>query len=303
MPVSKGPAAMKETPGSWLRQPALHFVVLGGLIFGLHSVVAEPQTNPNVIEVTAVRLHALQGELARQLGREPTPVELDAMLEQHIHFEILVREAIALELDQGDTVIRRRLIQKMEFLIQDLAIVEQPTDEVLEAFMEEHSERYRRLGTVTFQHLFFRRESDADEVEREARSALEAALRGDSLETMGDPFPLGQRFVGRTSAQVTSVLGRGFAEAIFSVEEGVWTGPVPSRFGLHVVRVEEQRAAWDPPLEDVRARVRGDWLEERRDEANRVARHRMRRRYDIRIATVDRSAVRASETEDAEVVR
>lgn len=303
MPANKTSGAGNGTSASWIRQPALHFVVLGGLIFGLHAAVAEPRTNPDVVDVSAERLRALQGELMSQLGRPPTAAELDTRLEQHIHFEILFREAIALELDQGDMVIRRRLIQKMEFLIQDLAVVEEPADEVLEAFLEEHAERYRRPGNVTFEHVFFNYSEEREEVEREARSALEAVQRGDSVERLGDPFPLGRRFTGRTRAQVSSVLGEGMAEAVFAAEEGAWVGPVPSRFGLHVVRVEELRAARNPPLEDVRARVRGDWLEERREEANRVAQQRLRRRYDIRVATIDRIVVETDEGESAEVAR
>lgn len=303
MPVGQGSSAVKQSSGSWLRQPALHFVILGGLFFGLHSVVAAPRTNPHVIEITEERLRALQGELDRQLGRPPTPEELDVRLEQHIQFEILFREALALELDQGDTIIRRRLIQKMEFLIQDLAVVEAPTDEVLAAFLEEHVEQYRRPATVTFEHLFFNNRAEQEELEQEARAACEAVSRGDSVEGVGDPFPLGRRFVGRTRAQVSSLLGPGLAAAVFEAEEGVWSRPIPSRFGLHVVRVEEQRAAWTPPLDDVRARVRGDWLEERREEANRVAQRRLRRRYDIRVATVDRVFVAAGEAEGSEGAR
>ena len=300
MPANKASSAGKGMSTSWIRQPALHFVVLGGLIFGLHAVVAEPGPNPDVIDVSVVRLRALQGELTRQLGRAPTPDELDTRIEQYIGFEILFREAVALELDQGDMVVRRRLIQKMEFLIQDLAVVSEPPDDVLESFLEEHAERYRRPGTATFEHLFFNHGAERAEVEIEAQAALEAARRGDSIEGVGDPFPLGRRFVGRTRPQVASVLGEGLAEAVFAAEEGVWVGPVSSRYGLHVVRVAEQRLPRNPPLEEVRARVRGEWLEERREEANRVAQRRLRRRYDIRVATIDRVE---NEADGSEAVR
>jgi hypothetical protein len=223
----------------------------------------------SVIRVTPADTARLRDQWASQLGREPTADELAALVHEHVQEEVLVREAQRLGLAEGDVVIRRRLVQKLRFVTEDLAVSSVASEEELEAFYQAESERYRESGRVSFSHVFLSRErrSDArgDAVQLLGDVKLEESWRG-----LGDPFILRRSYEEVARRELLRDFGEAFSTALDALEPGRWQGPVDSELGVHLVRVEGRRPSNLPSFAAVRGRVEADFNAERRSAANQA---------------------------------
>src|SRR5688572_8437295 len=174
-----------------IKEPLLHFLALGAVIFALNAWREKArliETSAARIEVTAAVIDRLRAGYERQFGQTPDAEELRGLVEAHIREEVLCREALALGLDRDDTIVRRRLAQKMEFLTDDLASAAEPEDAVVREFFERNAVRYAKAGRVTFRHVYFSREKRGAGTAAAVTSALAALEKGASDEAFGDPF-------------------------------------------------------------------------------------------------------------------
>ena len=267
----------------WRNEPLLHFVVLGAVLFAVHAALsgpASPETDKSIrISGGDVRRLAAAWEL--QWRRPPTAQELDSLVEEHVREEILYREALALGLDRDDSIVRRRLAQKMQFLSEDTAERE-PSEEELRRFYDERTELFREPGRVTFEQVFFSKDKRGGEARKDAEAALAAGGT-----PRGDRSMLQPRYAGRSREQVAALFGEGFAERVFAQPEGAWTGPVESGYGVHLVLVEACEGPRAPAFEDVRARVRDAWLDASRREANEQLYLRLRQEYSVEVEALE----------------
>lgn len=270
-----------------LREPLLHFLVLGTAIFAVSAWFSEPFLNePDEIVVSAEKVEWLAGAWQARWQRQPIGDELERLVDDHIIEEIFYREALALGLDRDDTVIRRRLRQKMEFLSQDLADLGEPTDEELQRFFAANHEKYRTEDQLTFRHIYLnaeRRGADADDDARRLLSELNALPRPAKAELTGDPFLLPHYFETASQSEVAKNFGAAFARELLQVEAGRWTGPIESGYGLHLVFVHDRIAGGPRDLSEVRDRVEREWRVERREKAQEAFYGQLRERYRIRI--------------------
>lgn len=267
----------------WLREPLLHFVVLGVALFALHRWVAPPGAGRRIVLSDEV-IHGLRQDHLRRYGSLPNADEQTAIIQQFVDNEVLYREALALGLDRGDIVVRRRLVQKMEFLTEDLEPIPEPTDAVLQAYLDAHAEHYAIAARVALAHVFISTDRHADHAAADAGQLRQQLLAGADSTALGDPFLRGRDFASSTQAELSAVFGAAFAAQVMSLPVGSWSEPIRSSYGLHLVRVTAHADGHAPNLAEVRAAVRRDWQEERRAEVNRLALARLRQRYDIRIA-------------------
>ena len=268
-----------------LREPLVHFLALGLGLFLLFQWVGEsgPERNDRIV-VTAGDTDRLVYGFQRTWQRPPTANELEGLVEDHIREEILYREGLALGLDRDDTIIRRRMRQKMEFLSEDLVAQAEPTDKELQTFLEENPDTFRVDPQVAFSQVYLNRERRGDAVMRDAERLLaelehaggeiDAASLGDSILLPGDYLPTPQREVARQ-------FGREFAERILEIEPGRWSGPIGSSFGLHLVFVRKRLDGRLPELAEVRDTVQREWLSERRREANEAFYEGLQSRYTV----------------------
>jgi peptidyl-prolyl cis-trans isomerase C len=270
--------------GRLLREPLVHFAALGAGIFGIFAWVA-PAGGEDRIIVDAACVEGLRREHEQRTGRPPTADEERGLVERFVEEEMLYREAVAMGLDRGDPIVRRRLIQKMGFLAEDLAAIDEPTDAELEAYRSAHAARYREPLRTSFRHVFVSRDRRGDGAPEETKRLLDELRRGADPGAIGDPFVRGASFTRRSAAEIEAVFGRAFADAVSAAPIEAWSGPVLSSYGAHLVHVSERAPAAAPPLASVRARVRQDLLDERRANANRAAIERLRRRYRVEIAS------------------
>ncbi|MCC6848594.1 MAG: peptidyl-prolyl cis-trans isomerase [Deltaproteobacteria bacterium] len=266
----------------FLGEPLVHFVVLGAALFALHRAVAPPAAT-NVIVVTTALQRGFQQEHARRHGRAPTAEEQRALVDRYVETEVMLREALALGLDRGDIIVRRRLVQKMEFLNQDREPLPAPTDADLAAFLARHAERYRLAGRTTVAHVFVSARLHPDDAETIAEELRARLAAGEDPASLGDPFLRGREFREATEGELGGVFGPELARRLQGAPVGVWVGPYRSSFGLHLVRIAERSGGRPATVDEVRRELGRDWEEERRRDVAGAALRALRARYDVRI--------------------
>lgn len=285
---------------AFFREPLVHFLLFGGVIFAVHAWRGGDEGKDDLprIEVTAGTLTWLSEGFARQWHRPPDERELRGLVEDHVREEVLYREALAMGLDRDDTIVRRRLAQKLEFLGQDIASAAMPDEAALRRYFAEHAARYAVPGQVSFRHVYFSADRRGAMLEADARNALEALAKGGDAETMGDPFLREHEFVAADESQIASALGDGFAKEVIGLPAGEWQGPVSSTYGMHLVQVSGREAPRPAAFETVREAVVRDFSEENRLTANRDFIRRLKERYRIAIdeAALSHAATPSTET-------
>jgi hypothetical protein len=269
-----------------IHEPLIHFLFLGALIFAVNAWrngQRPAETETARIEVTAGTIAWLSEGFAKQWHRAPDADELRGLVNEHVREEVLYREALALGLDGNDTIVRRRLAQKMEFLGQDIVTAVEPDEAALRKFFEENAARYAKAARISFQHLYFSKDKRGDRLETDARDALAALVNGGGHESVGDPFLRELEFANAIETDIASALGREFAAHVITLPTGEWRGPVASSYGVHLVRVSDRAEPQAVEFEPVREAVVRDFSEERRLAANSDFIRRLKERYSISV--------------------
>ncbi len=276
----------------WLREPLIHFLVLGTALAGIYGWTA---ARPRRIVLSSDAIHGLRQEYLRRNGKLPDGAEEAAMVQRFIDDEILYREALAQGLDRGDVIVRRRLVQKMEFIIEGMDPVPSPAEAELQAYLDAHAERYAIPDRLTLTQVYLSNERHARNGETVALELRRRLLAGDDAAALGDPFIHGGHFELQTERQLAGIFGDAFAHALMSRATPGWSPPLRSSYGWHLVRIDERQPGYVPSLAEVRTAVRRDWEAERRADMDRDAMERLRRRYDIALpAAADAAGAAAS---------
>lgn len=264
-----------------LRAPLTRFVALGALLFGMDLAMRQRDepVHARRIEVSPELVEALRERVRERSGHEPEAAAVDDAIASFVREEILYREALALGLDRGDLVVRRRLVQKMELLLDASGELGEPSDAELEAWRAAHAEELRQPARSTVEHVPLARDADAATIER-TRSALAA---GAAPRGLGVPMPEGRRLVARTDAELDRSFGLGCSAQIASLPVGTWSRPIEGRAAVHVVRVEQREPARDPSLAEVRERVLRGWRDEQREQAATTAMDDLEARWEIAV--------------------
>ena len=270
-----------------LKDPLLHFLLIGALLFLVFELIKSPTGNQeNTITITRGDIEAIQANFTRTWQRPPTESELESLIEEMVREEIAYREAVAMGLDQGDSVIRRRLRMKMELLVEDVAGLAPPTDEDLEKYLAENRESFRQQPQVSFMHVFLNSDKRGSGVENDAREILaKLSDQGPEAdpESYSDPNMLPKELPLYYIQDIGRLFGVEFSRQILEVEPGAWTGPVWSSYGLHLVYVRERIEGRDPDLAEVRKEVEREWSAQRRKEFKQETYKKLRERYTVTI--------------------
>lgn len=263
-----------------IREPLLHFLVAGAGLFLLYSFAEVPDAvGDNEIIVSSGQVEHLTALFVKTWQRPPTASELTGLIDNFILEEVLYREATAIGLDQDDTIIRRRLKQKMEFLVDDFSSAN-PADDDLQQFLIEQPDRFRRDPRITFEHVYLV-EANADEI----KATLVALQRNDPIdsELVNQYGLLPRRFDDASATTIAGQFGEAFSQVLFGQDGGQWTGPVQSPFGTHLVLIEEIVEGRVPELAEIRDEVQREWLVDRRDAAQEVFFDSLRNKYTIKV--------------------
>ncbi len=297
--MNPGPHAPPARARRWLREPLLHFLIVGALMFGVYfwfnRGAGEPPP-PHQIVLTADDLMQMRIAWRAQGRPEPTPQQLQRMVETKVREEVLYREALAMGLQNDDVIIKRRLAQKMDFLAEDLSALRDPTPEELRQWLRAHEAEFAMPPRASFRHLFFSFDQRGARAGDDAAAAL-ARIRSKAAEAQGlpgDAFPLQGSYAERTPEQVAAAFGAPFARSLFASQPGVWSGPIESGFGWHLVFIESLAPGRVPGFDEIERDVRASWQNNQRDELKRMAYDVMRAKYTVVLPPGETSAGSAS---------
>ena len=236
------------------REPLLHFLLIGALLFVVFDL-RQPDVvgPPDRIVVGAKQVAQMAARFERARLRPPSAQELQGLIEDRVRDEVYYREALALGLDRDDPVLRRRLRMKLEFALDDLGGVEAGDDQ-LRDYLEQQAERYRIEALYSFRQVFLGADRHED-LDGDARRILQRLRRGADAAAEGDATLLPASMSLVSASQVRSSFGAEFANALEALEIGAWDGPIYSAFGAHLVNIDERVDARTPQLDEVRAAV------------------------------------------------
>jgi peptidyl-prolyl cis-trans isomerase C len=270
-----------------LREPLVHFLLIGLSIFLAYGLMHRGQSS-NVnhqIVLSLDDLKQLDIAFVSQWHRQPTPREFTGLVESFVRQEVLYREGLAMGLDKDDTIVKRRMAQKMEFLSEDMAAAHEPTTQELKEWYAKNPNKFALPDRATFRHLFFGFDKRGQNAQADAVSAL-MKLNGqpeDSplVKSLADPFMFQDYYGDRAPYQLAKDFGPTFATGIFQLKPGSWQGPVESGYGWHLVWIESITPGRVPGFEEVEPDVKTAWLADQKAIGWQKAYDKMRAKYEV----------------------
>lgn len=267
--------------GRFIREPLLHFLLIGSGLFLLFNVLNDGAVeNPNRIVISQGQVELLAASFARTWERPATHEEMQNLVDDYLRDEVYYREALALGLDEGDNVIRRRLRQKLGFILEDTAALLDPSDAELTAYMIEHAEQFRFQPQLSFRQVYLSTDTRSD-IEADARAVLAALRAGEDPQLLGDQIMLSDEYVLASQEDVERRFGGDFAHQLLALAPGDWVGPLSSGYGAHLVLITELRPGRMPELDEVMADVKGEWLLARTEQLKQDTFRELLKNYEV----------------------
>lgn len=267
-----------------LKDPLVHFLLLGGAAFAVFALTRGPaEAAPrDEIVITAAQIRQLAVVFEKTWQRPPTPTELENVIEARVREEVYYREALAAGLDKDDAIVRRRMKQKLEFMLEDIAGQVTATEKELQAFLDSNADRFRSEAIFSFRHVYVSTDKREDPAE-DARRLL-ARLRKGEADVAGDRLMMVEPvFRDAPQREVARAFGREFAARLLELPTGEWSGPILSGYGLHLVLVESRTPGEVARLADVRDAVSREWNVVKRREMNESLYQELRQKYSITV--------------------
>jgi len=282
-----------------LREPLLHFLLIGAALFAIYTYFppAAPAITPQSVQAAATSGRAPSRQIVlsfdglsriatlfqAQWGRDPTPKELDRLVEADVQEEILYREGLALGLDKDDEIVRRRMAQKMQFLAENVAAAHEPTDAELKSWFDQNQKQFVEPARTSFRHLYFSPDRRGANARSDAAKALQE-INGQPENTQfagADPFMFQENYRDKTTEYLNKEFGPSFAKALEKLLTGSWQGPVESGLGWHLVYVDTVIPARAPSFEEIKADVKQAWLSDQKATAVKKAYEDLRAKYTV----------------------
>ena len=272
----------------WLREPLLHFLLIGVVLFAAYSYINRGRTgtqSPKQIVLSLDELRTMMTYFESQWHRSPTPEEFQAMVEDKIKEEVLYREGLVMGLDKDDTIVKRRMAQKVQFLSEDVATAHEPSTAELKAWFEKNTDKFALPSRYTFRHVYFSPDKRGTNAHEDAEKAL-ARITGQPEDSplitpVADRFMFQDYYGDRTPSAIAKEFGPQFAVALEKLKPGSWQGPIESGYGWHLVFVDTVIPGRIPAFEEVESEVRTAWLGEQKAQAREKAYKSLRSKYTV----------------------
>jgi hypothetical protein len=263
--------ARRPLPG-WLREPLLHFVVLGGVLFGIDHFVASTDDTHTIVVTGGVDSEARQTFKSAR-GRDPNPDELDSLHRVWLDNEVLYREGLALQVDKGDPAIRERVIFKALSVIDSNVHVPPADDKVLRAWFEAHRDKYDEPARYDFEEAALSGDSSEAAV-REFVTALNGGTPGDAKAGL-------RVFKGRPRASLVESYGPEFVRALAAAPPNTWQA-IRTRDGWRAMRLDATTPAKRAVFESLRGVVLHDWIDATAAEQRTAAVRALAKKYKVK---------------------
>ena len=265
------------------REPILHFLILGLLLFLIYSWSNERhRSSTQRIVVDQQRIDILSAGFERIWRRPPTSEELRALTTNWVREEVLYREGLANALDRNDPVVRRRVAQNMEFLLTAF-VPEAPSDSELQAWLDANSENYRSPPRFSFRQVYVSPNRDAESLAATLAAVQRQLIAGDTP-LAADATLLPYELNGKPLSEVAAVFGERFASELTALSPGKWTGPIESDYGLHLVSIDRIDESRPPSLSSIRNVVEADYAYAKTTLAQEASYRALRSKYQVEMA-------------------
>lgn len=266
-----------------LKEPLLHFLLIGAFLFVVFGLAQDGMTgrSDDQVVVSAGRIEQLENIFTKTWQRPPSPQELKGMIDDFVLEEIYYRQAVAMGIDRDDTVIRRRLRQKFEFLTDDMAAASVPTDEELASYLSANADAFAADTKYTFEQVYFSPDQGGVDLDRQVAEMLAALRAGNDPGGVGGLLP--SYFQNTPAHSVDGSFGTGFSESLDALPMNDWQGPVESGLGLHLIKITERIEGYLPELADIRPIVEREWANENRLETRRLINDQLLSNYEVTI--------------------
>ena len=288
LPETTAPAVNKGRLKRLLREPLLHFLVLGAVLFAVYSYINRGRggvEQSRQIVLSLDDLREMDVYFESQWHRQPTPQEFGAMVEDKVREDVLYREALAMGLDKDDTIVKRRMAQKMQFLAEDVAASHAPTSAQLKEWFEKNQDKFALPSRYSFRHVYFSPDRRGNRAQGDAAKALTQLAgqpAGSKLAgSMGDRFMFQEYYGDAAPDAIAKEFGPPFAVAVEKLKPGSWEGPVESGYGWHLVYVTTVVPGRIPAFEEIEPDVKTAWLGEQKKQAWDKAYAEMRAKYTV----------------------
>lgn len=266
-----------------LRDPFVQFLALGALIFIAYtfSQSAQRDSAEKRIAIDAPTQNWIYSNFTKEFRRPPTRLEMGVLIRAHIEHEVKYREALAMGLDERDSIVRRRMMQKFDFLFGNGAADLTPEDDVLQNWYNPNAPEFSLSPTISFTHLWFSPDTRGANAKSDAAAALILLQSGDRA--TGDPFPFDVSFTNATPIEVRNVLGPEFTAAVFDAPTNEWTGPIQSGLGIHLIHVTQKTEGSAIPFQEIRDLILQQWRETESDRILQEMIANLKAQYEIKI--------------------
>jgi hypothetical protein len=264
-----------------IKEPFIHFVLLGAALFGLYGLVNESESElaDNQIVVSAGRIDQMTRIFDKTWRRDPSDAELKGLIDDYVLEEVYYRQAKLMGIDQDDVMIRRRLRQKLEFLSDDVAAMVQPTDDDLKVYLDANAQKFRQEASYSFQQIYYNPELHGEDIKQKAAAQLASLRKGE--EVLGDRTMLPQSFELVSSRVIDSTFGVGFTQSLSQVSVGQWQGPVVSSFGVHLVKIDQRVDGRVPDVQKIKPALEREWANDKRMTVRKELNERMLKDYEV----------------------
>jgi len=272
---SDASATRRKFPApAWMREPLLHFIVLGAVLFGADHLLASREGDPHTIVIGAdVDAHAIQ-VFKEARGHDPNDEELYALRKVWLDNEVLYREGLALGLDRGDNAIRERVIFKALSMVDAGVKLPAFDESVLKTWFESHREKYDEPARYDFE--------EAVVTGDRAEGAVRAFAQGLNAGAPGDIQADLRVFTARPQNNVVQSYGAEFATALAAATPGEWQA-LPSSGGLRVIRLKSMTSPKPASFENLTGAVLQDWTDSVLSEQRSAAVRALTKKYNVKV--------------------
>lgn len=246
----------------WVKEPLVHFFVLGLCIFVVYA-----QVSPITIDTQRLVIsQRIQIELIRQFesiwSRSPTTQEQIRLIDNYLRDEVLYREGVSIGLLQDDIVIKRRVRQKLEMLME--MQYSESTDTELRNFIAQNPVLFMKPARITFEQIIFKPADYNEPIEEVIERTKKQLLVGKNLRSVGSRSTLPKIIELQDSIDIEKTFGNEFLNASLTQDLGIWQGPISSPYGKHLLRVDKRIDSYLPELDEVRQLAEREWSSQRK---------------------------------------
>lgn len=263
-----------------LHEPLVHFFLVGSLLFFYLSKQDDMPAKEQLV-ITKGKIKQLKAQYAQTRQQAPSPDEFQALIENQIREDLAFQYGMELGLVENDTIIKRRVQQKIEFMLDDSIATLEPTKKELQDYMNAHRSQYTIAPVYTFKHIYINPQAHED------FDLYLKNLKSEKLDLVyanrGDSTMLESLYENISTAQIARLFGLKFAEALDAVPLSTWLGPVKSGYGVHLVYIEKKKKRHFATLDEVASKVKLDFRVDAQKKALDAFYTELKKKYNVTI--------------------